>query len=76
MTPPDDLERYNPNMTSPNKMSLSFTPSKTPARKVLSDVEATGLEVTDFSTMDSDLEDIFIRLTHDDDALDTDTARS
>lgn len=76
VTPPDDLARYNPNMTSPNKMSLSFAPSKTPARKVLSDVEATGLEVTDFSTMDSDLEDIFIRLTHGDDALDRDTASS
>lgn len=70
-TPPDALTRYNPNMTSPDKMSLSFAPSKTPARKVLADVEATGLEVTDFSTMDSDLEDIFIRLTHDDDALES-----
>ena len=74
VTPPDALMRYNPNMTAPNKMNLSFAPSKTPARQVLADVEATGLEVTDFSTMDSDLEDIFIRLTQDDDALENKTA--
>lgn len=68
VSPPDALARYNPSMSSPDRMTLSFAPSKTPARRVLADVEDTGLEVTDFSTMDSDLEDIFIRLTHGDDA--------
>lgn len=74
VTPPDALSRYNPCMKSPERMSLSFAPSKTPARRVLADVEDAGLEVTDFSTMDSDLEDIFIRLTHGDDAHESDTA--
>lgn len=76
VTPPESLNRYNPNMTSTDKMNLSFAPSKTPARQVLADVEATGLEVIDFSTMDSDLEDIFIRLTHGDDARESDTPTS
>jgi len=30
----------------------------------LADIEDAGLVVNDFSTTDSDLEDIFIRLTH------------
>lgn len=68
VNPPDALARYNPSMTAPDRMKLSFAPSKTPARRVLAEVEDTGLEVTDFSTTDSDLEDIFIRLTHGDDA--------
>ncbi|MDP4796175.1 MAG: ABC transporter ATP-binding protein, partial [Rhodospirillales bacterium] len=63
---PDALSAYNPKLNEPDCLTLSFAPSKTPARKVLSDIEACGLTVQDFSTRDSDLEDIFIRLTHGD----------
>lgn len=73
VTPPDVLSRYNPSMRAPDRMCLSFAPSTTPARRVLADVEDAGLEVTDFSTTDSDLEDIFIRLTHGDDARESET---
>jgi len=64
---PDALAAYKPELRRPDMLTLSFTPSTTPARKVLADVEAAGIEVRDMSTKDADLEDIFIRLTHDDD---------
>ncbi len=63
---PDALGKYNPVLDAPDCLTVSFAPSKTPARRVLADIEAAGLEVRDFSTKESDLEDIFIRLTHGD----------
>lgn len=63
---PKALNKYNPVLNRPDCLTLSFAPSKTPARKVLADIEAAGLEVQDFATTESDLEDIFIRLTHGD----------
>ncbi|WNJ99956.1 ABC transporter ATP-binding protein [Thalassospiraceae bacterium LMO-JJ14] len=64
---PDALKPYNPTLGEADCLSVSFAPSETPARKVLQDIEDAGLVVRDFSTTDSDLEDIFIRLTHGDD---------
>ena len=64
---PAALKAYDPVLDNPTRLTLSFKPSTTPARKVLADVENAGLEVRDFSTKDADLEDIFIRLTHGDD---------
>lgn len=64
---PATLKAYDPVLDNPTRLTLSFKPSTTPARKVLADVENAGLEVRDFSTKDADLEDIFIRLTHGDD---------
>lgn len=69
---PSALDGYNPVLKRGDCLTLSFAPSKTPARKVLADVEAAGLKVRDFSTKDSDLEDIFIRLTQGDDTARTD----
>ena len=66
-TIPAALAPYSPTGGGTDSLTLSFAPSKTPARKVLADIEACGLKVRDFSTKDSDLEDIFIRLTHSDD---------
>ncbi|MGJ3260558.1 MAG: ABC transporter ATP-binding protein [Rhodospirillales bacterium] len=63
---PKALGKYNPVLDAPDCLTVSFAPSKTPARRVLADIEAAGLEVRDFSTKESDLEDIFIRLTHGD----------
>ena len=60
---PPSLNDYRPVLGRGDRLTLAFAPSKTPARKVLADVEAAGLSVRDFSTKDSDLEDIFIRLT-------------
>lgn len=71
---PKSLNKYNPVLNQPDCLTLSFAPSKTPARKVLADIEAAGLEVRDFATTESDLEDIFIRLTHDDAEDDADDA--
>ncbi|MCK5779078.1 MAG: ABC transporter ATP-binding protein [Rhodospirillales bacterium] len=71
---PKSLNKYNPVLIQPDCLTLSFAPSKTPARKVLADIEAAGLEVRDFATTESDLEDIFIRLTHDDAEDDADDA--
>lgn len=64
---PKALDAYNPQLAEPDCLTVSFAPSTTPARDVLRDIEASGLEVRDFSTKDSDLEEIFIRLTHGDD---------
>lgn len=64
---PTALDAYNPQLAEPGCLTVSFAPSTTPAREVLRDIEASGLKVRDFSTKDSDLEEIFIRLTHGDD---------
>ena len=69
---PGALDAYSPTLGEPDCLTVSFAPSKTPAREVLRDIEASGLVVRDFSTKDSDLEDIFIRLTQDDDNEGTD----
>ncbi len=61
---PAALAGFNPVLGKDGRrLALTFPPSKTPARQVLAEVEAAGLSVTDFSTTDADLEDIFIRLT-------------
>lgn len=63
---PAALRDYSPTMNGGHLLTLRFAPSETPARMVLAEIEAAGLEVADLSTKDSDLEDIFIRLTQND----------
>ena len=67
---PTTLAPYAPELVDVDRLILNFAPSTTPARQVLSDLEEAGLMVDDFSTKDSDLEDIFVRLTQDGPKLD------
>ena len=67
---PTTLAPYAPELVDVDRLILNFAPSTTPARQVLSDLEEAGLTVDDFSTKDSDLEDIFVRLTQDGPKLD------
>lgn len=62
---PDALAAYAPKLENGDRLTVRFAPSEKPARAVLADIEAAGLSVVDFSTKDSDLEDIFVRLTRD-----------
>lgn len=46
-----------------HSFSLCYKPAETPAGAVIERVQAAGLTVTDITTVQSDLEDIFIQLT-------------
>ena len=47
-------------------VQVTYTPSKTHAGEIIDAVRAAGLDITDISTVETDLEDIFIQLTRRD----------
>ena len=47
-------------------IQVTYTPSKTNAGQILDAIRTTGLEITDISTEETDLEDIFLQLTRQD----------
>ena len=47
-------------------IQVTYTPSKTHAGQILEAIRTTGLEITDISTEETDLEDIFLQLTRRD----------
>ena len=47
-------------------VNVTYTPSKTFAGEIIDAVRAAGLDITDISTVETDLEDIFIQLTRRD----------
>ena len=48
-----------------NRLSIKFDPTKNSAINLLNIVKDSGLKVTDFSTVEPDLEDVFLKLTKD-----------
>ena len=47
------------------RLAISFDPSRTDAISLIRQVSAAGLEISDISTAEPDLEDVFLRLTGD-----------
>ena len=60
-TPPQALQ--DARLLSPNSFTVCFKPGETTAGAVIDTVQAEGLTITDITTEQSDLEDIFIQLT-------------
>ena len=60
---PTDLDLFSATLTSPQELTFEFSPSKTSAGEILEAVQKAVLTITDLKTLDTDLEDVFIRLT-------------
>jgi len=65
---PATLSAYHAQLDEPNRLSVSFAPSRVTAGDVLGAVAAAGLTIGDVTTSEADLEDIFVSLTQADDA--------
>ncbi len=60
---PPALAKFNAELGSPRRLVFHYRPSESPVSEILRAVTATGLEIADISTEETDLEDIFLQLT-------------
>ncbi len=60
---PEGLARFQPELTGTRLLRLHYKPRQTPFAQILNAVEEAGLEIADLSTVETDLEDIFLQLT-------------
>jgi ABC-2 type transport system ATP-binding protein len=60
---PAALSNFDPVLAGPRRLKLHYRPSETKVGAVLDAIRATHLEIVDLSTVESDLEDIFLELT-------------
>lgn len=59
---PARLAGYGPEQPAPNVLSFTYQPSTTAVGAILADVQQEGLEISDLSTRQADLEDVFLQL--------------
>lgn len=59
---------YNVTLQPGNRLSFQYSPSKVEIAKILELVHEAKLTITDLTTEESDLEDLFLRLTRQDNA--------
>jgi ABC-2 type transport system ATP-binding protein len=62
---PETLLRFNVELRSNRHLVFHYPPSRTHSGEILTAVRDAGLMVTDLTTRETDLEDIFLRLTRD-----------
>ena len=60
---PDVLTQLSAVLTAPNKLIFSYSPNITEVGEILAGIQSANLTVADLTTMDADLEDVFLRLT-------------
>jgi len=65
---PVPLTRFDAQLQSPRRLMLRYQPSRTRIGEILAAVQATGLNIADMTTLEADLEDIFLQLTRRDTA--------
>jgi ABC-2 type transport system ATP-binding protein len=65
---PAALADYSAELVAPDAVCIHYQPSRTHFGEILEAVRSAGLDVVDLSTEETDLEDIFLQLTRDDDA--------
>ncbi len=64
---PASLSDYNATLLEDRTgIQVTYTPSKTHAGQILDAIRTAGLDITDISTEETDLEDIFLQLTRRD----------
>jgi ABC-2 type transport system ATP-binding protein len=61
--PPPALAPFNPELQGPRRLKLHYQPSRTQMGEILSAVQGAHLQIADLSTLETDLEDIFLQLT-------------
>ncbi len=57
--------QWHAELTSPNRIEVGYRPSITNVLQIVAAAQATGLQIADLSTEESDLEDAFVALTQD-----------
>jgi ABC-2 type transport system ATP-binding protein len=62
---PAALVPFAPQLDGPERLVFRFPPSRTPGGRILDAVREAGLGIVDVATRESDLEDVFVRLTGD-----------
>ena len=60
---PAPLAAFQPELLGPRRLRLHYHPSRVQMGEILAAVHQAGLQVTDLSTLETDLEDIFLQLT-------------
>jgi ABC-2 type transport system ATP-binding protein len=65
---PAPLTRFHAELQSPRRLVLRYRPSEMPMGDILAAVQAAGLKVADMTTLEADLQDIFLQLTRGDQA--------
>ncbi len=60
---PEALQPFQPELLGPGRLMFHYRTSQSPVNDILGAVAASGLTVTDMSTEETDLEDIFLQLT-------------
>jgi ABC-2 type transport system ATP-binding protein len=66
--PPPVLARWDATLLGPRRLRLRYRPSATRVGEILAALQAARVEVIDISTLETDLEDIFLQLTRRDDS--------
>src|SRR5215470_8063358 len=60
---PAALLRFGAELPSPRRLVLRYQPSRTQIGEILAAVQQSGLDIADLTTLEADLEDIFLQLT-------------
>jgi len=63
---PAGLGAFGTQLKGPRRLVLRYQPSRTRVAEILAAVHEAGLEIVDLTTLEADLEDIFLQLTRDD----------
>jgi ABC-2 type transport system ATP-binding protein len=63
---PPALAGFEVILKDPRRLVVRYQPSRTRVAEILAAVQAEGLEIADLSTLEADLEDIFLQLTRGD----------
>ncbi len=61
--PPATLAGMTVTLTAPAILRVSYQPSSMPVERILDAIHEAGLAIVDLTTVESDLEDVFLRLT-------------
>jgi ABC-2 type transport system ATP-binding protein len=67
---PSPLARFDAQLQGPRRLMVRYQPSRTKIGEILAAVQAAGVTVVDMTTLEADLEDIFLQLTRGSDAAD------
>lgn len=63
-----DLGPFKAAVQPDGRLSIAYKPSETPVGSILTQLMSAGVEVKDLSTVEPDLEDVFLQLTYEADA--------
>lgn len=61
--PPAGLADHTVSLVAPNTLRVNYRPSSAQVEQILASVHGAGLTIIDLTTEESDLEDVFLRLT-------------